>query len=230
MTLSDLRASARSKADEQATGFITDTELDRFLNQGYRFVYGKIVQAFESFFLTKGTLANGGLISVSSATQNYSLPTTMLKLVMAEWRESNSTDDNSWKKLTRLNIGNNTANDYYPVRDGRDQGVGYFVTGTEIMLRPVPAASWSLRLWFIPRATALSQTTDTPDVPVEYQELIAEYAAIQCLAKSGEGIWKERQDTFNLELQNLLDTIAHRVQEPEQMLITDNSDSDCWSW
>lgn len=224
MTLTQIRNSARSKADEEATGFITDVALDRFINQGLRFVYGKIVQAFEDYFLVEGTVGNGGLITVTASTNKYALPTTMLKLVRVERRNTGETDDNQWVKLNRVNIANGQVNDYYPVRPGRIEGPGYFITGSYIFLRPVPDSGYDLRLWFIPRATALSDTTDEPTVPVEYHELVAEYAAIQCLAKSGEGIWKERMDTFNLELQNLLDTINHRAQEAEQMVISDDQD------
>lgn len=224
MTLEEIRASARAKADEEATGFITDTSLDRFINQGLRFVYGKVVQAFEDYFLTKGTVGNGGLITVVSGTNEYSLPGTMLKLVRVERRNTGETDENQWVKLNRVNIANGAINDFYPIRPGRLEGPGYFVTGSYLYIRPVPTSGFDLRLWFIPRATALSAITDEPTLPVEYHELISEYAAIQCLAKSGEGIFKERNDTFNLELSNLLDTISHRVQEPEQMMISDDQD------
>jgi hypothetical protein len=229
MDLEELRESARSKADEQASGFITDTELDRFLNQGNRLVYGKIVQTFEEYFLVKGTTGNGGAVAVSANNNEVSLPATLLKLVRVERRNTNDSNENNWRKLPRLNIGNDQLNDYYPVREGRDQGFGYFVTGSGLILRPVPQSGFDLRMWFIPKCTALVDNDDTPDVPEEYHELIAEYGAIQCLAKSGEPIWKERMDTFNLELSNMLETVTHRVQEPQQMVITEDDDFDRWS-
>lgn len=229
MDLSELRDSARSKADEQSSGFISNVELDRFLNQGLRIVYGKIVQNFEDFFIVKGTSLNGGLISVTASDNEYSLPTDMLKLVRVERRNTNDSNENNWRKLMRLNIGNDQINDFFPIREGRDQGFGYFIAGDKIYLRPVPSGGFDMRLWFIPKVTAMSATTDTPGVPEEYHELIAEYGAIQCLAKSGEGIWKERMDTFNLELANMFETIQHRVHEPQQMIVSDDTEFDKWS-
>jgi hypothetical protein len=229
MDLTELRASARSKADEEATGFITDAELDRFINQGLRIVYGKIAQSFEDYFVIKGTSGNGGLISVLANTQEYNLPTDHLKLVRVERRNTNDSNENNWRKLQRLNIGNDQINDFYPVREGRDQGYGYFVAGNKIFLRPVPSGGFDMRLWYIPKVTTLVNTTDVPGIPEEYQELVAEYASIQCLRKSGEGIYKEAMDLFNIELGNLLDTISHRVQEPTQMMVSDEYDFDRWS-
>jgi len=228
MYLSDLRDSARSKADEEATGFIDNTELNRYINQGMRFVYGKIVERFEYFFAVKGTVGNGGYISVSANDNEYDLPATMLKLIRVERRNTNDSNENNWRKLMRLNLGNDQINDFFPVREGRDQGFGYFVAGNKLYLRPVPASGFDLRLWFIPKATELSLDSDEPSVPGEYHELIAEYASIQMLRKSGEGIWKEASEIFSQELTHMLDTVVHRSQEPEQMVVTDDYDFDRW--
>ena len=229
MDLSELRDSARSKADEQSSGFISNVELKRFLNQGLRIVYGKIVQNFEDFFIVKGTSSNDGLIEVTANGNEYDLPSNLLKLVRVERRNTNDSNENNWRKLMRLNIGNDQINDFFPIREGRDQGFGYFIAGDKIYLRPVPSGGFDMRLWFIPKVTAMSASTDTPGVPEEYHELIAEYGAIQCLAKSGEGIWKERMDTFNLELANMFETIQHRVHEPQQMIVSDDTEFDKWS-
>lgn len=226
MDLSLIRDSARSKADEEATGFIDNTELDRFINQGLRYVYGYLVQQYQDYFIVPGTVGNGGLISVVSGTQEYALPTTLYKLVRVERRDSNDTNENNWRKLSRLNIGNDQINDFYPVREGYDQGFGYFIAGAKLYLRPVPSGGFSLRLWFIPSVVALSLTTDVPGIPEEYHELVAEFAAIQMLRKSGEGIYKESMDQFQLELKSMVETSVHRDFQPEQMAIYDNRDFD----
>lgn len=229
MTLSDIRDSARSKADEQATGFISNTELDRFINQGYRYVFGYLVQRYQDFAIVPGTVGNGGLITVVANDNEYSLPSDLYKLVMAERRESSDTNENSWRKIPRLNIGNNQINDYFPVREGGDHGFGYFIAGNNIYLRPVPTAGFSLRLWYIQRPTALALTSDTPTIPTEYHELIAEYAKMQMLVKSGEAIYAEAMKQFEIEMKSMIDTSVHRAFEPEQMVITDDHDFDRWT-
>jgi hypothetical protein len=224
MNLSQLRAMARAEADEQSTGFIGDAELDTFINRGFRYVYSKLITQFQDYFIVKGTVGNGGLITVVSGTNEYSLPTTHQKLVRVERRDSNDTNENNWRILERNNIGNDQMNDYYPVREGRDLGFGYFIAGNKIFLRPVPSSGFHLRLWFIPRLTELTATTDEPSIPVEYHELIASYASIMCLKKSGESIWRENMEHFQIDLENLISSSLHRVHSPEQMIVTDDSD------
>jgi hypothetical protein len=223
MELSTLRSSARAKADEESTGFISNDELNRYLNQGLRLIYGKIAERFEDYFIVPGTALNGGLFSTVAGTQGYSLPTTMQKLVRVEYRDSSSTNDDDWMKIARGNIGNENRGANYSIGDSSLRDFDYFIAGDMIYLRPVPQSVYSVRLWFIPRVTELSSDADVPGVPAEYHELIAEYGAIQCLGKSGEGLYKERSDVFKLELDNMIETISHRDQQPEQMVITEQN-------
>lgn len=227
MTLDQLITISRSRADEQSTGFISNTEVTDYLNHGLTNFYGDIVARYEDYYIAEGTVLNGGLFSTVSATQGYTLPTTMIKLVRAETRSAAATNDNEWKKLERLNIANDRIDSFYPVREGYGQiGVGYFIAGSKLYLKPVPTSPFSVRLWFIPRVTELVSGSDEPGIPSEYHRLLAEFAAIQMLAKSGEGIWKERSDLFQIQYKNLLETIEFRDQTSEQMVISDDSDFD----
>lgn len=224
MNLSQLRDSARSKSDESETGFVSNTELNRYINQGMNYVYGKIVQRFEDYFIAKGTAGNGGAFDTVSGTMSYSLPTDLIKIIRVEHRPDGSASDNDWRRMDRLNIASDRYDEYYPIREGYVPTFGYFIAGNQIHIKPVPASVYEVRIWFIPRATALSGDSDTPTIPTEYHEFIAEYAALQVLRKSGEGIYKESIELFNNELQNMLETVEIRDVQSEQMNITDDSD------
>lgn len=224
MNLSQIRDLARSKADEQTTNFIGDSELNNYINQGQRHIFTKIVQRFENYFITKGTALNGGLITTVINQMSYDLPSDLHKFVRVEHRRSGSTDDNEWRKLATLNIASDRLDDYFPLREGYTPGFGYFVAGNQIHIKPVPTQAYEVRIWYVPNCTALSVDTDTPVIPEMYHELISEYAAMQCLRKSGESIWTENKQMFELELSNLLETIEIRDQSPEQMTITDDID------
>jgi hypothetical protein len=228
MQLSEIRDSARSKADEQETGFVDNTELNRFVNQGVNYVRGKIAQRFEDYFIIPGTTGNGGAFSTVVGQMSYSLPTTLMKAVRVEQRPANSTSDNDWRRMDRLNMNSDRYDEYYPIREGYVPTFGYFIAGSQLHIKPVPASAYSVRIWFVPRGTILSADSDIPDVPIEYHEMIAEYAAMQILRKSGEPAYKETVEVFNIELQNMLETVEIRDQQAEQMVITDNSDLFNW--
>lgn len=226
MTLTQLRDLARAKADEQSAGFIGDVELDSYLNQGLKFIYGKIVQRFEDFFIVRGTTANGGLFTQVSGTDEYPLPSTLQKLVLVQMRRAGTTSNDAWIRLDRANIANNGIDIYYPLREDLLHKVGYFLAGNNIYFRPVPAEAAEIRMWFVPRVTALASASDIPGIPNEYHELLSEYAAIQCLRKSGEGIFAESYKIWDQELKNMLETVEVRDQQPSQMMITEDYEID----
>lgn len=221
MTLDEIRSAARAKADEETAGYIDTPELDQYINQGYLYVFSKICQRFQDYFVEPQTPFN-----TVSAQQAYPLPTDMVKLIRVERRPVGSTDDNAWVVLRKSNIANDSTADRYPVREEYWPRMGYFIAGNKIYIRPVPAQTYELRYWAVVKPATLVDGTDEPVVLSMYHPLISEYAAMQCLQKSGEGIYTERRDAFNLELDNLLDTVDHRDQQSEQMVITDY-DYDC---
>ena len=226
MTLDDLQQFSRSKADEAQGGYIDSTELIRYINQGYRLVYGKIVQRFEDYFITIGTTGNGGSFTTVSNTMSYALPANLKKLVRVESRGPGETNENLWRRVDRANIQNDSRRDLYSEAwADRLLNFQYFVAGNQIHLRPVPQTGVQVRIWFVPQLTALALAADVPVIPDEFHDMLADYAAIQCLAKSGEGIYSERLSLWNQELQNLIENIEIRDQQPEQMVITENSDT-----
>lgn len=216
MQLSEIKTLARAKADEpDTTGFVPESELESFVNQGYRHVYLKIVQRFEDYFITNST------ISTVSGTASYALPTDFLKIIKVEARSASSTSDNDYIRVDRLNIGNDYADVRAPLRNYLGPVFGYYLAGNNMVVRPVPDSSLTIRVWYVPSPTALSAATDVPVIPVVYHELIADYAALEIIRKSGEPIFTERRDAFNQELSHLLETIEVRDTQPEQMAIYD---------
>jgi hypothetical protein len=217
-----MRTSARNKAEETNSDFIGDEELDSSLNQGCRLIHGKIAQRFTDQLAVRGTLSNGGIFSVVSGTEGYSLPATVKKLIAVHARFNGSTSDNDWTKMDRLTPGNDRRGEYYPPRYGYPPAYGYEYLGSSIYFKPVPGEAFQVRLTFVPKFLTLVDVTDVPAFPDEFHELACEYAALQCLRKSGEGIYRESMELFQIELQNMLDTCAYANQQGEQMIITDD--------
>lgn len=228
MTLEDLQLSARRKADEENSGFISDAELTGYLNQGGRLIHGKIAQRFTDQLTIRGTVANGGIFSTVSGTEGYALPATCKKLVAVHCRFNGSTSDDDWVKIDRLTPGSDRRGEYIIPRTGYPLSFGYEYMGGTIYFKPVPRDVFQVRLTFVPQFVALEDASDEPAIPEEFHELMSEYAAVQSLRKSGEGIYKEAMDLFTLELKHMLDTCAYPAQQGEQMIITD--DPAYWSY
>ncbi len=226
MTLVELIASGRAKADEESDTFIPDAEMIRNINQGMRLIHGKIVQSFNDDYTVAGTLGNAGLFDTVSGQQAYDIPTNLKKLVRVEWRLAGSTNENDWRKVTKkgLNNQNGFGLGSYDFDGNPVCSKGYFLSSNALYFYPVPTTVYQVRLWMVLRISALVNPSDVPAIPEEFHDLISEFASIQCLRKSGETIYKEAMDVFNLELTNMIGTIDHRDLEPETMNITDDED------
>lgn len=221
MNLEALRASARSKADEDSSGFITDPALDRFINEGRRFLRNKIIGSYEDYYDVEGTTASNGLISIVAGTYKYALPTTLQKLTGVEWRSSSSTSEEEWQTMKRVQrkARNQFSSFNAPSLYGTAGLYGYYSNKDYIYLVPTPQSAFTVRLWGVHRESDLSSTTAIPDSPEEFHELIADFASMRCLGKSGEGIWKEIKDLFELQLSTFLETVGHRDEEPESIIM-----------
>jgi len=228
MDLSQIRTASRERADEESDGFISNSELDNYINQGVRYIFAQMVQRFEDYFIIPGTTVNGGEFDTVSNQQLYSLPADMHKLVKVEMRDSNSDDDRDYYRIKKANIANQ---DFSSRNTGSRYGFSsyqYYIAGSKVGMRPIPSGSSStVRLWYIPFVATLVEDTDVPEIPLIYHDLISDYAAVKCLSKSGEGIYKEKFAEMNLSIQNLINTIESRDQQAEQMTFTaDDYDDD----
>jgi hypothetical protein len=225
MQLSDMRASVLDKADEaQGGGFITNTTLDRFINQACRFVYNKLSTKAPDSLWVEGTIGNGGVFDTVAGQEGYALPATMKKLVLVQFRQQGSTNVNDYRPMDKINIGNDYGNTYFPIREGYYPNFGYFLSKDKIYLRNVPAQVINIRMWFIQQFVAVVTDTDVPMFDADYHELACELAALHCLGKSGEQLFAERFKLYELELGMMEDSAVNRDQQAEQMAITDRQD------
>lgn len=226
MDLAEMRLSTLSKADEESVGFITNPVLDRAINQGCRFVYNRLSQKGQAFFWREGTSGNGGKFNAVANTEGYDLPADTIKVVKVEVRSASSTSPDDYRRVDKINIANEQADTFSPVREGYWGQFGYFIAGTRIYFKPVPKEAFTIRLWDVPRFTKLVLETDTPSFDENYHELACELGSLQLLGKSGESLFDERMKLFQIENAMLDETAENRDQQSEQMVITDQRDND----
>ncbi len=174
-TLENLRDRARSRTDMVDSEFVTDTELDAWLNQGYMELYDLVVNAFEDYFTVSEAF------SISSGN-TAPLPPDFYKLRGLDFnfngkfincREFNFVDRNS----TNNNV--NWMFSYLPKRS-------YRIMGDNLIILPEQDALGDYKLWYVPAAFLLtSSSSELPSALSKFgwDEYIVLYAAERMLSK-----------------------------------------------
>jgi hypothetical protein len=222
MQLSAFRARTRTKADEGNSDFYQPEQLDASINAACRFVYRKLTQIAEDFFIREGTTLNTAKFDTVVGQSGYDLPADQMKLVKVESRPTSSSDEDDYLPVEKINIAANDGESYYPQREGYLPYFGYFLAGEKIYFRPTPRQSFTVRLWDIPRFTSLSADSDTPPFEEDWDELVCELAALDLLGTSGEPIFQERFKLYQEQMGLLNDTATHRDQRAQTMVMDFN--------
>lgn len=178
VTLLQLRTDARLYADQRtgqnATPFITDTELTRLVNMKARELFDMLVEARGSdYFATEGTIA------IVAGTSRYSLPADFYELssVTLEWTTSDF-------ELV-LPIGTTRERINYQDRLGSAQPwtrfswKGYKLRASQIEFLPEPRGDVTCRLQYVPVFTDLVADGDTFDGINGWEKMVSIGVAIE---------------------------------------------------
>ncbi len=169
VTRQDLRDAARERADMVNSQFVTDAELNRWIENSRRHLYNKLVGKYEDYFIKWITQAS--LISLSSPTPgivvgeaDYMLPIDYFKMVLVEeiysGGGSNELSKYRFADLPRFRgQGNSKPIGYvlYGSNDYDPHGSGAPVTGSRIKLVPPPdQTTYELTLTYVPTCPELT--------------------------------------------------------------------------
>lgn len=141
ITLSSLRTATRQRADMEYSNFISDSELDSYLNNSYKELYDIVTSRFEDYYSSQ-------LLFTIASGNTYPLPTDFYKLRGID--EMLGGVDN-FIPLTKWNFGERG-------KANRITGLGlngwlrpqYRIMGQNIDLIPETIATGDYRLWYIP--------------------------------------------------------------------------------
>lgn len=182
VTLTTLRARARSRADMPVSGFVLDsaTGIDAWINEGNQKVQELLVKAYGEQFLETTSSFN-----TVAGTTDYNLPTDMLAfygidLTIGGWKFALQPYNN-----TERNLQANALATYAGQRP-RYKLIG-MATGV-IRLLPAPGAVYAAVLHYAPSATLLVNTTDSINLPNGWERYIVLYTAIQMKMKQEDDV------------------------------------------
>lgn len=178
VTLADLRLQVRERADMESTEFVTDAELNRYINLSWKELYDVLVSAYEDYF-TLPPVA----FTVADGETSTDLPTDFYKLRGIDFQISGNQYYFVEKfQFNRRNRRNKSLVSLLSTSLDRM----YRVVGDKIYLTPEDAAPGNYRIWYIPQPSDLTVDTDElPQLAVGsgWEEYIIVDAAIKALTK-----------------------------------------------
>jgi hypothetical protein len=150
VTLSELRSTIRQRADMVSMQFVTDSELNGYINASYRELRDLLVQVYgEDYFATSYSFTTDG------SSDTYALPDDFFKLLGVDLLVSGS----DYISLTPFNF--NERNRFSGVGAsafGDRTSLRYRLRASTLWLAPRASSGQTVRLLYVPRATTLSDS------------------------------------------------------------------------
>lgn len=184
VTLATLRSRARTEADMVVSQFVSDTELNGFINDSLSEVYDLILAQDPDYYLNPTPCE----FTITSASDAYPLPDDFYKLRGVDTQLS--AIGNQWVTLEPFEFKQRNLYNWAPV-DWNILGVAnvkYHLLGpssgsSQIKFIPNPISSQVIRLWYVPACPVLASDSDTFDGVNGWDEYAVVDAAIKCLQK-----------------------------------------------
>lgn len=205
ITLSQLRTGSRQRADMENSDFISDTELNGYINSEIAELHDLLIGAYDSDYnvrsVTFSTAANDGEYDLPNGTLYSSAP-AFYKL-----RGVDIQNGNKWITLKPFNFNERNRSSDLSLGLVGGPNVRYRLLGSSLMFAPAPDGIYTVKLWYIPVATKLTADADTLDDLNQYSEYVMVGAAIKMLLK-------EESDVTVLMAQKM--ALAQRIKEMAQ--------------
>lgn len=178
VTLTQLRTRSRQRADMENSDFVTDSELNQYINGSISELHDLLVATYADYFLSSSTFAT------VSGTEAYALPATFYKLMGVDVQTNNS----EWSSIRPFNFNERNKNQDLTFNRVGGPNLRYRVMGSNIKLSPTPTSAVNVKVWFTPKATALSADADTLDDLNGFSEYVIVDAAIKMLQKQDDDV------------------------------------------
>lgn len=156
MLLSDLVTKARQRTDTVSSGFVTDSEIQGYLNDSLAELDDALVGTYEDY---KVTVASATIASSTDGTNYFATPADFLKLRGVDRQASSG-----FMTVGRFDMQErNTWSSPYADRAAGWPACWYRLEGTKVWIIPWPNAAGSYRIWYVPRFAVLASGDTIPD-------------------------------------------------------------------
>lgn len=178
ITLAQLRLESRQRSDMTNSTFVTDSELNNYINNSIAELHDILVQSYgEDYYVSEASFTS------TSNTASYALNTIIssgdfykIKGIDAKLNKSD------WFSLKPFNFNERNKNATTGLNGGIVQ-VRYRIVGSNIMFTPTPDAGTDIKLWYIPIAQTLVDDADIYNDLNKFSEYVIIDAAIKMMQK-----------------------------------------------
>lgn len=175
ITLVELRTQSRQRADMENSNFVSDSELNNYINNSIAELHDILIQAYDSDYYIETSE-----FQTVSDQQDYDLPTDFYKLRGVDVKLNN--DD--FVTVRKFNFNERNRFDAFVIWDFLGApAIRYRLLGSKIRFTPKPDKEVTVRLWYVPLATKLVNDTDSLDDFNAYSEYVIVDAAIKMMQK-----------------------------------------------
>jgi hypothetical protein len=210
-SITDLKQAARDRADMRVSGFISESELLRLLNQGIARLYGKLEESNEDF---SGV---GVVLAPQPVTGVFALPVDFSRML----------------SVVALVNGDEVPLSTFERREQRFAGwrstTKFILQAQELKLtNPIP---FSLGLRYIPKAPVLSDVGIT-SITLEngWDEYVTLYAAIRMCGKEESSTQYLRAEMADVERDIELRKQSRNNDHPHHVVDVDGSGVSAGMW
>jgi len=182
-TLAAVRTLVRQRANMEDSQFVTDDELNAYINLSHQELYGLLVQKYGAdYFCSSTTFTTDG------TNDNFALPSDFFKCLGVDVRLS------SGRYVTLKEFAFADRNRFSGQQgNGAMLGVGpdlrYRIRGDRLWVTPLPASGQTLRMFYAPRLTTTTdETTITlSGVQVGHTITFSNYGPVTIVASGASG-------------------------------------------
>lgn len=239
MTLAELRAATRQRADQVNSQFVTDSELNSYVNQSYFELYDLLIQKYGDNYFS----ADPVIFATDGSSRQFPLPNGTLTFTNGRTGASGYVAPGFYKLLGVDLMLANQAQSFVTIRPfnfaDRNRyavpnfqsfygvtNLRYKLNGEFLWLTPTPAAGQNIQIWYVPRLSPMTTDASTADGISGWTEYIICDAAIKCMQK-------EESDVSVLFAQKAaliqrIEAAAENRDAANPMTVSDGQWSDLW--
>ena len=215
-TLSELRTLVLEPVDMQEEDFVSDAEVNRYINQGIKQAEAEIHSIYQDYFLDWTT------VDLVSGTSEYDLPSDIYATKVRKLLWDSTEKQYEIKRIRDLtdilDIENEDSYYSYLIRNNASSGV-------KIKFFPTPLvdSTGDITIYYLRDAAQLSADSDELDIP-EFDKFVVLYARYECLKKElGNPLLIATKEELESERQLMLSTLGNRIADKDNELLIDNS-------